>query len=64
MTAGIPDGSTPRRADDPTVSVRIRPDLLARLDAACRSRLVGRRLLIETALERLLDGLDQAEDPS
>ncbi len=50
---------TARRADDPSITVRIRPDLIERMDTACKTRLIGRRLLIESALERLLDAVEE-----
>lgn len=52
---------TARRADDPSVTVRIRPDLIERMDKACKDRLIGRRLLIESALEQLLDEIEEVQ---
>lgn len=48
-----------RRSDDPSITVRLRPDLIERMNAACRARVVGRRLLIEAAIERLLTEFDR-----
>jgi hypothetical protein len=53
---------TERRASDPSVTVRIQPELLAWLDEESDRRVVGRRLLIETGIRLLRDALRVAPD--
>lgn len=53
---GRPKGSAAGRSAH--FVVRIKPELLARLDATCHERVVGRNLVIEMALTRWLDGLE------
>jgi predicted transcriptional regulator len=48
-----------RRADDMSITVRLRPDLVERLKTVCDARTVGRRAVIEHALENYLDFIEQ-----
>lgn len=40
-----------------SMTIRIKPELLERLDAAAEDRVVGRNLLLQYALERYLEEL-------
>ena len=51
-----------RSASDPSVTVRLRPDLLARVNRVCDERTVGRRVIIEHALESYLELLEDQWD--
>lgn len=49
-----------RRAEDDRrpVSIRLRPETVARLDAECDRRVLGRNLLIELILTKWLDAAE------
>ena len=47
-----------RRSDHPSITIRMRPELIERMNAECDRRLIGRRMFIEAAVEQLCDRLD------
>lgn len=55
--------TNPKPKDDSVqITVRLNPDVVKRLDDACDKRVVGRNLLVSTAIERLLDTLEPVEN--